>query len=184
MSDPGARCGRGGLPGSLGVDSGGERIRVPFPRAGVGAWGGDMGDFNVLAAFAAGIAGFFVGGVWYAKRVFGTVWGKANGYFDEAGNLRPEVQAKAGAKHPGRAFLIAIPFSIAAAFALAYVLGPHPEMGYAVKRALLFAGGFVATSFGVNYQFCIDRNLVSWAVDAGYHVAQFTVFAVVLALWH
>jgi hypothetical protein len=142
-----------------------------------------MDDFNAVAAVVAGVMGFFVGGLWYAKPVFGSVWGKANGYFDEAGELRPEVKAKAGAKHPLRAFLIAIPFSITAALVFAWSLGPDPELGFALQRALLFAGGFVATCFGVNYQFCIDRSMVSWAVDAGYHVAQFCVFAFVLALW-
>jgi hypothetical protein len=143
-----------------------------------------MGDVNVIAALVAGIAGFFVGGAWYAKGVFGTVWGRANGYFDADGELKPEVAARAGGKHPARAFLIAIPFSLVAAFVFAWTLGPAPDLGFALQRALLFAGGFVATSFGVNYQFCIDRSMVSWAVDAGYHVAQFLVFALVLGLWH
>ena len=64
------------------------------------------------------------------------------------------------------------------------MLGPNPDLAVALKHALLFSGGFVATCFGINYQFCIDRNMVSWAVDAGYHVVQFLIFAVVLGLWH
>jgi hypothetical protein len=143
-----------------------------------------VGDFNVPAALVAGVAGFFVGGFWYSKKVFGTAWGRANGYFDETGALKPEIAARAGAKHPARAFAIAIPFSLVAACLFAWVLGPNPEFGSALHWAVLFAGGFVATSFGVNYQFCIDRSLVSWAVDSGYHLAQFCVFAVVLGLWH
>jgi hypothetical protein len=143
-----------------------------------------MGDFNVPAAIVAGVAGFFVGGLWYSKALFGTVWGKANGYFDASGNLRPEVKEKAGAKHPGKAFAIAIPFSLVAACVFAWTLGPAPELGTALRQALVFAGGFVATCFGINYQFCFDRSLVSWAVDAGYHVLQFVIFAVVLGLWH
>ena len=143
-----------------------------------------MGDVNVLAALVAGVAGFFVGGIWYSKALFGRAWGKANGYFDAAGNLRPEIAAKAHGKHPARAFAIAIPFSLVAALVFAGVLGPNPDLGYALRWALVAAGGFVATSFGINYQFCIDRSLVSWAVDAGYHLAQFAIFAVVLGLWH
>ena len=143
-----------------------------------------MGDFNLPAALVAGILGFFVGGAWYSKRAFGTAWGKANGYFDASGNLRPEMQAKAGAKHPARAFAIAIPFSLFAALVFAWVLGPSPDLVFALKRALLFSGGFVATCFGINYQFCVDRSMVSWAVDAGYHVVQFLIFALVLGLWH
>jgi hypothetical protein len=143
-----------------------------------------MGDFNVPAAVVAGVAGFLTGGAWYSKSVFGTAWGKANGYFEETGELKPEMKARMGTKHPGRAFAVAIPFSIVAALVFAWVLGPNPGLGYALKHALVFAGGFVATSFGVNYQFCVDRTMVSWAVDAGYHLLQFTVFALVLGLWH
>lgn len=142
-----------------------------------------MGDFHLPAALVAGVLGFFVGGAWYSKGLFGTAWGKANGYFDASGNLRPELQAKAGAKHPARAFAIAIPFSLVAAVVFASLLGPDPDLGFALGRALVCAGGFVATCFGVNYQFCVDRSLVSWAVDAGYHVVQFLVFALVLGLW-
>lgn len=141
-----------------------------------------MSDFNVPAAVTAGVLGFFVGGAWYSKLLFGPAWGRANGYVDAAGNLRPEVAA--AAKHPARAFAIAIPFSIVASCVFAWLLGPNPALGFALQRALLFTGGFVATCFGINYQFCIDRSMVSWAVDAGYHVAQFLVFALVLGLWH
>jgi hypothetical protein len=141
-----------------------------------------MSTFHLPAALVAGVLGFFVGGVWYARGVFGTIWGKANGYFDADGKLKPEVEAKA--KHPASAFLIAIPFSIAAAIAFAWTLGPNPPLDVALKQALLFAGAFVATSFGINYQFCVDRTMVTWAVDAGYHLAQFLVFALVLGLWH
>lgn len=143
-----------------------------------------MGDFNIPAALVAGFLGFFVGGAWYSKRAFGAVWGKANGYFDASGDLRPEVQVKAGTKHPARAFAIAIPFSLVAALVFAWVLGPSPDLVFALKRALLFSVGFVATCFGINYQFCLDRSMVSWAVDAGYHVLQFVIFALVLGLWH
>jgi Protein of unknown function (DUF1761) len=143
-----------------------------------------MGDINIPAALLAGVLGFFVGGFWYSKRVFGAAWGKANGYFDASGNLRPEIQAKASAKHPARAFAIAIPFSLVAAVVFALLIGPRPDLVFALKWALLLSGGLVATSFGINYQFCIDRTMVSWAVDAGYHVVQFLVFALVLGLWH
>ena len=42
--------------------------------------------------------------------------------------------------------------------------------------------GFVAASFGVNYQFA-QHSFKLWAIDAGYHIGQFMLFAVVLGLW-
>ncbi|WP_269749765.1 hypothetical protein [Salinimonas marina] len=41
----------------------------------------------------------------------------------------------------------------------------------------------MATSFGINYQFC-QRPAVLLAIDGGYHIAQFTLFGLVFGLWH
>lgn len=108
-----------------------------FPRN--SAWEGrHRGDFHLPATLVAGVPGFFVRGAWCSKRAFGTASGKANGYLDASGSLRPEVQAQAGAKHPARAFAIAIPFSLVAALVFAGVLGPSPDLAVALERALLF----------------------------------------------
>ena len=68
--------------------------------------------------------------------------------------------------------------------AFAWWLGPNPPLQSAVTHGLVAGACFVAASFGINYQFCVDRSMVTWAVDAGYHLAQFLVFALVLGLWH
>ena len=49
------------------------------------------------------------------------------------------------------------------------------------RSAFVAAGaGFVGASFGINYQFA-NRSFLMWAIDAGYHTAQFVLFALVLA---
>jgi hypothetical protein len=42
---------------------------------------------------------------------------------------------------------------------------------------------WVATSFGINYAFA-QRSFKLWLIDGGYHVLQFTVYGLVLGLWH
>jgi hypothetical protein len=43
--------------------------------------------------------------------------------------------------------------------------------------------GLVAASFGVNYQFA-QRSFKPWLIDGGYHTVQFSLFGLVLGLWH
>ena len=73
--------------------------------------------------------------------------------------------------------------SLIAALAFAWVLGPAPSLGLAVGGGLLVGVAFVATSFGINYQFA-GRSTLLWAIDGGYHIGQFLLFGVVLGLWH
>lgn len=141
-----------------------------------------MVEFNVPAALVAGVAGFFLGGLWYSKKGFGTAWGKSMGYFDASGQVKPEIAAKH--KHPARAFLVAIPCSVVSALLLAWWLGPSPDLAFAVSRATMAGAGFVGMSLAINYQFCVDGNGTVLAIDAGYHTAQFAVFGLVLGLWH
>jgi len=42
---------------------------------------------------------------------------------------------------------------------------------------------WVATSFGINYLFA-GRSLKLWLIDGGYHTLQFTLYGLVLGLWH
>jgi hypothetical protein len=140
-------------------------------------------DVHVPAALVGGLAGFFVGGFWYSKKVFGTAWGKAIGCFDEAGNLKPEFAAMPK-KHAKAAFLLSIPCSMVSALLLSYWLGPAPELSYAITRCALAGAGLVGASFAINHAFSPDRSLVSWAIDAGYHTVQFAVIGLVLGLWH
>ena len=52
-----------------------------------------------------------------------------------------------------------------------------------MHKGLLVGAGFVAASFGINYQFA-QRSFKLWLIDSGYHIVQFMVFGLVLGLWH
>jgi Protein of unknown function (DUF1761) len=74
-------------------------------------------------------------------------------------------------------------FSLIAAAAFAYWLGPRPPLDYAIEHGLIAGACFVAASFGINYQFA-NRSFVMWFIDGGYHTVQFLLFGLVLGLWH
>ncbi len=52
-----------------------------------------------------------------------------------------------------------------------------------MKAGALVGFGFVAASFGINYQFA-QRSFKLWLIDGGYHTVQFLLFGVILGLWH
>lgn len=130
-----------------------------------------MGDIHWLAVLAAAVSAFALGGLWYGP-LFRHAWcreagidpGKPNG-------------------HPGKVFGIAFAASFIAAAALAFFLGPAPALHTALHAGFAVGLGFVAMGFAINYAFA-GRSLKLWLIDGGYHVLQFTLYGLVLGLWH
>ena len=132
-----------------------------------------MPEVNWLAVFAATVAAFVLGGLWYSPVLFGKRWQAAAGLSDE--------QASAGSPLVifGGAFVLALIAS--ACFAM--FLGPRPELGFATSAGLAAGLCWVATSFGINGLFQRERlSLV--LINAGYHTLQFTLMGLILGLWH
>jgi len=129
-----------------------------------------MTNVNLLAVLAAAASSFLLGGIWYSKALFGEIWLRDSGTSEQQG-------------HPAKVFGISFVFSLIAATAFALFLGPAPPLSEAVISGLLVGLCFVATSFGINYQFA-QRSLTLLAIDGGYHTGQFLLLGVVLGLWH
>ena len=127
-------------------------------------------DINWLAALAAAVSAFVLGGIWYGP-LFKNAWCR------EAG-VDPN---KPG--HPGRTFGSAFVLALVAAIAFAMLLGPAPHLHLALHHGALVGAAFVATSFGINYAFA-GRSLKLWLIDGGYHVLQFVLYGLILGLWH
>ena len=79
----------------------------------------------------------------------------------------------------GGAFVL----SLVAAAVFALFLGPAPAPSLAIGAGAAAGLCWVAASFGIDYLFA-GRSLKLWLIDGGYHTAQFTLFGVVLGLWH
>ena len=128
-----------------------------------------MMTLNPWAILVAAVSSFLLGGVWYSA-LFAKVWERENGGPSQPG-------------HPARVFGVSFVFSLLAAAAFAWLLGPAPALSHAVGTGALVGGGLVATSFGINYQFA-QRSWTLWAIDGGYHLLQFVLFGLVLGSWH
>jgi Protein of unknown function (DUF1761) len=85
-------------------------------------------------------------------------------------------------RHPVMVFGLAYVFSVLSCTVLASMLPPGAAAGDGLKLGLLVGAGFVAASFGVNYQFA-NRNFVALCIDGGYHILQFATFGLVLGAW-
>jgi hypothetical protein len=133
-----------------------------------------MPDINWLAVLAAAISTFALGGLWYSPAMFMKAWQRGAGLTDD--------QLQKGG-HPGKIYGGAFVLSLIAAAVFALFLGPKPDVGFAIAAG--FAAGlcWVATSFGINYLF-EHKGLCLFLVNGGYHTVQFTLFGLILGLWH
>jgi len=120
---------------------------------------------------AAAASSFVLGGLWYSPALFLKPWNKAMGRSDKDNG------------HPARVFGLSFVFALVAALVFAMLLGPSPVLSEAWKAGLLVGVGFVAMSFGINYQFA-NRPIVVWLIDGGYHTTQFVLYGLILGAWH
>jgi hypothetical protein len=128
---------------------------------------------NLIAVLLCGVASLVLGAIWYSPLLFAKPWQRAAGLSDE--------QSKSGnmAVIFGTAFVL----SLIAAYVFAMFLGPTMPLAGAVGAG--FAAGlcWVGASFGINYLF-ERRPFALWAINAGYHTLQFTLFGLILGAIH
>jgi hypothetical protein len=129
-----------------------------------------ISDLNPLAIAAAALATFLVGGPWYSPLLFGKAWQREMG------------MEKAQPGHPARVFGLAYLFSLVSCVLLSAFIAPGADAMAGLKLGAIVGLGFVAASFGVNYQFA-NRSFNVLLIDGGYHVVQFAAFGTILGAW-
>lgn len=129
---------------------------------------------NLWAVLVAAVSTFLLGGIWYSRPLFGNTWCKANG-------MNIDESCKKG--HGTKPFIVGFLLSLIAAAMFAIFLGPQPAFRFATVAGFATGLCFVATSFGINYLFA-NRSLKLFFIDAGYHTLQFTLYGIILGLWH
>ena len=132
-----------------------------------------MNGINLWAVFAAALSAFVLGGAWYSPLLFGMAWQRASGLSDE--------QVKGG--HPALIYGGSFVLSLIAAVVFAMFLGPRPALGLALGAGAAAGLCWVAASFGINYLF-ERKTLALFLINGGYHTLQFTLYGLVLGLWH
>jgi hypothetical protein len=131
-----------------------------------------MPQVNLIAVLLCGVASLVLGGIWYSPMLFAKAWQREAGLSDE--------QAKSGnmAMIFGGAFVL----SLVAAYVFGMFLGTMPLAG-AVGAGFSAGLCWVGASYGINYLF-ERRSFALWAINAGYHTLQFTLFGLILGLMH
>ena len=128
-------------------------------------------EVNHWAVIVAAASSFLLGGLWYSPVLFLKPWNRAMGRTgDDSG-------------HPARVFGLSFVFALVSAYVFAALLGPSPVLSESWKAGLLVGIGFIAMSFGINYQFA-NRPLSALFIDGGYHTGQFVLYGIILGAWH
>ncbi len=127
-------------------------------------------DLNWLGVLVAALSAFALGGLWYGP-LFKRSWCR------EAG-----IDPDAAPPHQARTFAVAFACSLLAASVFALFLGPNPNAADGLAAGAVVGLFFVAMSFGINYAFA-RRSLTLWMIDSGYHVAQFSLYGLILGGW-
>jgi hypothetical protein len=132
-----------------------------------------MPPINLWATFAAAASAFVLGGLWYAPLLFGRAWQRAARISDE--QLR--------GRKPAVTFGVSFLLSLISAFVFAMFLGPAARLPLALGAGLAAGACWVAASFGMNYLF-ERKSFGLFLINGGYHTARFTLYGLVLGLWH
>jgi len=132
-----------------------------------------MNGINLVAVFAAAASAFVLGGLWYSPALFAASWMRY------AGLSETQIRSGNRALIFGGAFVL----SLIAAFVFAMFLGPAPALGFALGAGSSAGLCWVAASLGINYLF-ERRPFKLFLINGGYFTLQFTLYGLVLGLWH
>jgi hypothetical protein len=128
---------------------------------------------NLWAVLAAAVSAFLLGGLWYSPLLFAKRWMAAAGLSRE--------QAASG--NPALTFGGAFALSLIAALVFAMFLGPNPSLTLGLGAGFSAGLCWVGASLGINYLF-ERKPLALFLINGGYHTLQFTLYGLVLGLWH
>ena len=130
-----------------------------------------MEDVNWFGIAAGAISAFVVGGLWYSPLLFGKSWMKLAGV----------TQETLDGANPALMYGLGFVLSLLAALVFAMFIGSSPSLPFAAGAGFSAGLCWVGTSFGINYLF-EQKPFRLFAINAGYHTLQFTLYGVCLAV--
>ena len=131
-----------------------------------------LGEINWLAVVAASVASFFLGGIWYSKKLFGTRW------MQEIGLTEDSIDQT----HATRTFVVTFVLQLIAATALAVFIGTESNWMIGLLTGTLIGLLWIATAFAINYLF-EQRSMRLFLINAGFYVVQFAIMGTILGAW-
>lgn len=115
-----------------------------------------LSKLNYFAVFAAALATFVIGGLWYSPLLFAKKWMSANNF--------TEGDLKAGRLEV--IFASSFVLALISALVLAMFIGPTATVALGITAGILVGLGWVTTSFGITYLF-ERKPLVLFLINAG-----------------
>ena len=128
-------------------------------------------DLNWLAVITAAVSAFVLGGLWYGP-LFKRAWCRETG-----------IDPDSAPAHPGAYLRHCLRLQPAVRADLRRVAAAHAHGCAGLGLGFVIGLFFVAMSFGINYAFA-QRSVKLWMIDAGYHIAQFSLYGLILGAWH
>ena len=124
------------------------------------------------SVFAAAVAAFVIGALWYSPLLFGNAWAK---------ELKL-TKAKLGKANMPLIFGCAFALTLIGAVVLDILMGEIASPATGLLFGLLIGAAFIGTAVGINYLFA-RKSAKLFFIDAGYFVVLYAVMGIVLAAW-
>jgi hypothetical protein len=132
-----------------------------------------MQDFNYLAAVAAAVSTFVIGGIWYSPALFQRAWMSANGLTDA------DLAKGSAARIFGIAFVLALVMAFNLA---AFLSGPGTATAWGATAGALTGLGWVAPSIATIALF--ERRPARYIlINGGYFALAFVVMGAIIGAW-
>ena len=132
-----------------------------------------LAGINWLAVVVTTVIAFAIGGAWYSKALFGSMW------LEEVGLTEEAVNNANMPKTFGGSFVL----ELLAVIALAALLGPESSWLTGLQSGLVISVFWVATAYGVTYLF-EQRSMRLFFINAGYYVVWFAIAGTIIGAWH
>ena len=130
-----------------------------------------MPEVNLWAVLAAGVGSLLLGGLWYSPLLFAKAWQRHAGLSDE----------RIAGANMAMIFGLTFVLSLIAAYVFGMFIGPDMPLAGAVGAGIAAGLFWVGAAFGISYLF-ERRSFAFWAINAGYHTLQFTLFGLLFGL--
>lgn len=131
-----------------------------------------LAAINWLAVVVSTIIAFAIGGVWYSKALFGSMWLEEVGLTEEAAKEANMPMTFGGT------FVL----QFVAVTAVALVVGSNGTWLSGLQTGLLIGVFWIATAYGITYLF-EQRSLRLFFINAGYNVILFALVGTLIGYW-
>lgn len=131
-----------------------------------------LAAINWLAVVVSTVIAFAIGGFWYSKALFGSIWLEEVGLTEES------------AKEANMPMTFGATFALQffAVTALAILIGSDGTWLSGLQIGVLIGVFWIATAYGITYLF-EQRSIRLFMINAGYNVILFALVGTLIGYW-